>query len=112
MLRGGLKADTLLGGGGNDRLEGGLGNDQLTGGAGADVFVFSNLAGEGVDTIKDYDDAQDQIDLQDFGFSAFADVLALTTQVGANLEVDFGGGDMLIIENFLLANFNSVDVIL
>jgi Ca2+-binding RTX toxin-like protein len=112
LLRGGLHTDILLGGGGNDRLEGGLGSDRLTGGAGADVFVFTNFAGEGIDTITDYNDAQDRIDLQDFNFSAFADVLALTTQVGANLEINFGGGDKLIIENFLLADFNSVDVIL
>jgi len=112
LLRGGQNSDTLLGGVGDDRLEGGLGNDQLTGGTGADVFVFTNFAGEEVDTITDYNDAQDTIDLQDFGFSAFADVLALTTQVGTGLEINFGGGDMLIIENFLLADFNSVDVIL
>lgn len=112
LLRGGSDADKLLGGDGDDLLVGGLGNDQLTGGAGFDVFVFSNAVGEGINRIRDYDDASDRIDLQAFGFTSFADVAALSTQAGANVRIDLGAGDKIIIDNFLLADFDATDVIL
>ena len=44
--------DTLLGGEGNDTLDGGENADSLTGGSGADVFV--EVAGDGADTIADF----------------------------------------------------------
>ena len=44
--------DTLNGGDNNDTLWGGKGNDILTGGDGADTFIYQ--AGEGTDTITDY----------------------------------------------------------
>lgn len=51
--------DTIDGGGGNDDLTGGEGNDTLTGGAGADDFIFAS--GFGIDTITDFDLAQDRL---------------------------------------------------
>lgn len=61
-LRGSLGSDDLAGGAGADRLEGGRGRDVLTGGEGADVFVFGTRAG--TDRIKDFDVAEDRIELQ------------------------------------------------
>ncbi|MBI2718625.1 MAG: M10 family metallopeptidase C-terminal domain-containing protein [Rhizobiales bacterium] len=57
--------DILSGGLGNDKLIGGAGNDTLTGGGGADRFIYkavtdSRAAG---DTIADYQDGIDRIDL-------------------------------------------------
>ena len=49
-LDGGAGNDTLVGG--DDTLVGGAGTDQLTGGTGDDTFVF--VAGDGVDTITDF----------------------------------------------------------
>ena len=51
-LIGGKGKDSLNGGDNNDTLWGGKGNDILTGGDGADTFVYQ--AGEGTDTITDY----------------------------------------------------------
>ncbi|MBA1158390.1 CAP domain-containing protein [Microvirga mediterraneensis] len=54
--------DRLYGNDGNDRLSGGSGNDTLTGGRGADTFRFSGKWG--ADTITDYSDGIDRIDLR------------------------------------------------
>ncbi|MEG3929858.1 calcium-binding protein [Microcoleus sp. T3_B1] len=61
ILNGGLGNDTLSGGKGSDNLKGGLGNDILVGGAGNDVFVLG--AGLGVDTISDFTNSQDTLQL-------------------------------------------------
>ena len=54
-------ADTLDGGDGDDRLRGGLGEDMLIGGEGDDIFVLA--AGEGLDTIVDFEMGADLIGL-------------------------------------------------
>jgi Ca2+-binding RTX toxin-like protein len=61
VLNGGDGNDILSGGKGSDTLNGGLGNDTLEGGAGKDVFVLG--AGLGVDTISDFTNSQDTIQL-------------------------------------------------
>ncbi|MEG4534044.1 calcium-binding protein [Microcoleus sp. D2_18a_D3] len=61
ILVGGGGSDNLSGGKGFDTLNGGLGNDNLVGGAGNDVFVLG--AGLGVDTISDFTNSQDTIQL-------------------------------------------------
>ncbi|MEG4072113.1 calcium-binding protein [Microcoleus sp. Pol14C2] len=61
IINGGDGSDNLSGGKGFDTLNGGLGNDILVGGAGNDVFVLG--AGLGVDTISDFGNYQDTIQL-------------------------------------------------
>ncbi|WP_416674286.1 type I secretion C-terminal target domain-containing protein [Egbenema bharatensis] len=63
LLRGGAGNDTLIGGAGDDVLIGGMGNDVLIGGAGKDRFVFNSL-NEGTNTIRDFQVADDLIDLR------------------------------------------------
>jgi glycerophosphoryl diester phosphodiesterase len=63
-LFGGRGADDLQGGGGDNRLDGGGGQDTLRARKGArDVFVLT--AGQGTDTVKDFDDDQDKVELSD-----------------------------------------------
>ena len=57
----GKAGGTLNGGAGNDTLYGGVGNDTLTGGAGNDTFVYVN--GQGNDTITDYIEGQDTLQI-------------------------------------------------
>jgi Tol biopolymer transport system component len=61
ILNGGFGNDILSGGKGSDNLKGGVGNDTLEGGAGNDVFVLG--PGWGVDTISDFGNGQDTIQL-------------------------------------------------
>lgn len=60
-LRGGDGDDRLRAGDGDDELAGGGGNDILKGGTGADTFIFA--AGDGADTIVDFDPAEDLLRL-------------------------------------------------
>ena len=62
--------DTLDGGRGNDTLNGGVGSDVLTGDRGNDVFVLA--AGEGADTIADFNRGNNSIGLS--GGLTFADL--------------------------------------
>lgn len=50
--------DTLNGGAGNDQLEGGQGADILVGGTGADSFYFRSKLDGTVDTIRDFNSAE------------------------------------------------------
>ncbi len=61
-LLGGTGNDTLKAGRGQDVLDGGLGDDVLRGGGAADLFVFTG----GRDTIKDFENGFDTIDLTAF----------------------------------------------
>ena len=58
-LFGGNGNDLLNGGEGNDLLQGGKGNDFLSGGAGADRFILA--AGQGRETIQDFEDNLDKL---------------------------------------------------
>jgi len=81
-------ANTLDGRGGNDWLEGGGGDDFLIGGIGTDVFVFKENAGS--DTIGDFTDGLDLIDLRDHvGATDFAGLDI--AQVGADTEIRVTG---------------------
>jgi Ca2+-binding RTX toxin-like protein len=61
VLRGGSGDDTLSGGHGSDLLQGGVGFDVLIGGGQSDTFVLA--AGEGSDTILDFEVGTDFIGL-------------------------------------------------
>ncbi|MFL0787749.1 MAG: hypothetical protein AB8A67_06540, partial [Prochlorococcus sp.] len=60
-LSGGTGNDKLYGGSGNDYLNGGTGSDTMHGGSGRDTFRV--IKGVGWDTITDFTDGQDRIQL-------------------------------------------------
>ena len=75
LLDGGDGNDELFGGDGNDVADGGEGNDQidgrggndtLTGGPGRDLYLYYARVDNGVDTITDFDGAEDSILLDGF----------------------------------------------
>ena len=113
---------------GDDVLTGDSGNDQLYGDAdpaqiflpeaskfGADRFVFAN--GSGLDTIFDFENGRDLIDLTGFaGITLFDQVDAQATQVGADTVVDLGaaaggGGDqdVLTLIGIVAADLDQTD---
>lgn len=113
--------DFLFGENGSDILFGGVGNDSLTGGLGGgtfdgatDTFIYADTGdgGGGFDRVKDFENGIDLIQLQAFNFANFAAVQALASNSGGGLRLDFGGGDVLFIENFSFAGFDAGDVLL
>ena len=83
-LYGEAGSDTLYGGAGDDRLSGGTNNDTLTGGAGADTYLFETENGH--DTITDFTNGEDLIDLREFTqITGFTD-----------LTIDSDGDDVVI----------------
>jgi Ca2+-binding RTX toxin-like protein len=118
-LSGNAGDDVLHGGGGNDRLGGGPGADDLYGDAGNDTFTFGygGSSASPADTIWDFQDGADRIDLSRHGIdllnqdlitfsflgydapltgataeiSVHIDVAANVTQVLLNWGIGFGG---------------------
>ncbi len=122
-LDGGAGKDTLDGGAGDDTLDGAAGADTIIGGLGDDTLWGDRCAEEksedtfvfglnhGNDTIKDFTDGEDKIDL-----SAFQDVDSLSdlsaTQDGTNVVIDLTdqeGGGTITLENVNLADLDDND---
>lgn len=88
-------ADTIYGDAGTDRIEGGTGNDQLYGGGddnAKDTFIFYvGSTSFGRDTINDFEDGTDRIEIH--GFANFAGAVAggmtITEDAGGNALVKF-----------------------
>lgn len=127
--------DKLWGGDGNDGIIGGVGNDKIWGGAGYDIitgdegkdtlwggsetdaFIFrvgGKFGGPGsdIDIIKDLDtDGDDMDDIQimslDGSITSFADVMKFASQAGDDVKLDFGNGDVLILENTTKAELSA-----
>ncbi len=102
-LWGGAGNDSLTGGGGDDSLWGGAGNDVLRGYGGDDVFGFD--FGHGDDTITDFTDGDDLIDLSAFGLSSFDELVVSSYSGGVTIDLtDHGGGSIR------LWSFDSADL--
>lgn len=114
-VRGGKGKDEVSGGDGDDRVDGQNGNDILNGnagsdiyngGAGADTFVFE---ADGVrDTIKDFQDGLDLIDISAFGLSEAAD-LSMTQISVDRVMIDLGGGDEIEVHNATVEQLTDAD---
>lgn len=103
LLRGGDGDDTIVGGGGDDLLRGGNGNDS---------FVLKS--GEGADTILDFSDGQDLIQVS--GDLLFSD-LVITQGTGDNANdtsISIGNEDELlaIVSGVQANDITSDDIIL
>ncbi|WP_052248989.1 M10 family metallopeptidase [Leisingera sp. ANG-Vp] len=99
-LKGGSGNDTLFGGNNNDFLTGGFGDDAMTGGSGADTFEFK--LNHDTATITDFGTGSDTLLLGGFGLSSEADALSNASQAGSDVVFDFGGGDILTLEDLQL----------
>ena len=99
--------DAISGDGGEDNLIGGLGDDILTGGAGADRFRY-DAANWGDDTITDFQDGVDIIDLRGSGATEFADLTV--TQDGADTLIEFGSSS-ITLENVLVSVIDASDFV-
>lgn len=90
--------ENLTGSGFADTLHGSSIDNTLTGGAGNDAFIFNT--GDAHDTIADFDagaSVSDVLDLRTWGFGDFSEVTDLATDVGADMTINFGGGNTLTL---------------
>ena len=105
-LTGDGHGNRLWGGAGADTLTGGVGADVLTGGAGDDLFRFA--AGDGADTIADFADGEDRIDLRGHtGITSFGDLTI--TQSSGDVVIDLGGGDQITLSGVTVSELDASD---
>jgi serralysin len=97
--------DTLSGEAGNDFLVGGQGNDLITGGTGNDQFVYA--FGSGIDTLTDFGNGADYLDLRSMGIANFDALLALASQNGSDTVIAFSASEQLILHNFQVTSLDS-----
>lgn len=115
-LRGNQGDDLLYGGEGDDWLGGGAGDDTITGGAGDDTMMgwhgddtFVYEAGHGNDTINDFTDGEDTIDLSALdGITGFGDLTI--TQDGNDARIDTGEGT-ITLQNFDVDDLDAADFV-
>ena len=96
-----LTAAILIGNDSDNRFIGGFGHDTLTGGLGADAFWFG--FGSGADTITDFSASDnDRINIHTYTQGTENDLLL--SQVGNDTVIDLGGGNVVTVQNTLVAD--------
>ncbi|QFT92010.1 Bifunctional hemolysin/adenylate cyclase precursor [Roseovarius sp. THAF9] len=116
LIEAGGGDDRIGGNAGFDIIDGGAGNDLMFGDFNADTFVFQN--GHGVDTIGDFDalNTFERIDLSAVStITSLADLdlgsasTGAATQMGADVEIDTGGGNLIILNNVSIGDLDATD---
>ena len=74
------------------------------------MFVFGKNYDR--DTIMDFADGVDHIDLSGLGFATTEDALALAHESGVGVVFLFGNGDRLIVKSFAFDHLDSGDIII
>ena len=99
-------ADNIVRGGtGGEQLYGGFGRDVLIGDTGADTFIV--VKGQGNDVIQDFSPTGGDVVRLSAGFTSFAQVQSNLTQVGADVNLDMGGGDALLFRNLTVGQLTA-----
>ena len=97
--------DTLVANNADAMLDGGRGKNHLVGGTGKDLFVV-HRRDSGLDTIDNFSAARGEtIDLVGFKGKAFGDLVL--TQQGADVKIDLGNGQGVVLTNQTLANIGA-----
>ena len=110
LIFGNQAENALRGGGGSDRLNGLRGNDTFIGGTGRDVFVFTRNSDR--DTVRDFTDGTDRVDLSSFDFGSKQDALARVRDAGSDVVFLFGHGDRLTLRNVDIDDLGAGDIII
>ena len=105
MLFGGAGDDILIGGIGDDILIGGIGADTLTGGGGSDTFRYTSGT-FGADTITDFEDGSDIIELGGAGLQ-FTD-LTISNRALDKI-IDAGSGNTITLTGQAGATIDATD---
>ena len=112
VLSGGSGNDLVDGGWGNDILNGDAGDDTMFGGEGSDLFIVSVQPGA-TDTILDFsvNTPNEKIDLTAFGFTQFAQIKSLMTQVGNDVHIALPNNELLILKSVHLSDLTGDDFV-
>ena len=108
ILTGGKGKDTLNGGANQDTLDGGKGNDILWGGSDdADTFIYR--AGDGTDTIMDYNyDDGDLLQILDKNGKEISNPIKKHLFDGDDLILSIKGGGKIILANFATSETKTI----
>ena len=102
--------DWLYGNAGDDRLDGGGGIDRMYGNEGSDIFIFST--GHGDDSILDFTDGEDRIDLSTFNLAGFDDLTTSSESNNVMIDLSEHGGGTILLVGFDIANLDATDFLL
>jgi hypothetical protein len=106
----GTKALKGAGNGLANSLTGNSGNNILAGKGGNDLFVFTKGAGQ--DTIADFTDKHDHIDLSHYkGIDAWADIRHDLTSHSGDVVLNLGHGDTITIADIGLGKITGADFV-
>lgn len=105
---GGVGDDTISGGDGDDYIIAGADDDTITGGAGEDTFVY--MVGDGDDTITDFTDGEDVINLSGMAdVTGFEDLTITADGTAAVIDLTDKGGGKIRLENFDVDDLDATD---
>lgn len=105
-LRGQDGDDFLNGANGKDMLNGGFGDDILVGGGGADAFLFDGSVFEGSDTIRDFRNGADVLQISGSGF---ADLKIQKANGGSDTRITLDSGTEILLEGVSKAQIDAGD---
>jgi serralysin len=98
--------NVVIAGNGAEQLYGGAGQDVMVAGSGQDTFIV--VKGEGNDAIYGFKAAGDVVRLS-AGYSDFSQVQSHMTQVGADVKIDLGGADGLILRGVQMGQLTAAN---
>ena len=94
----------IKGNDGNNVINGGGGKDTLIGGLGADTFLFNAASVDA--TVYDFSTSQgDKIDIHAYTHGVIT--AACITQAGTEVHIDLGGGNIICVNNAIVADVTS-----
>ena len=99
LLTGDNRANVLFGNAGADILDGKGSADRLEGGKGNDIFIFLPQ-GNSTDSVTDFTDGEDHIDLSGFSDLSFNDLVISVRDDDTFIDLTGQGGGRIILRRF------------
>lgn len=108
LLIGDNRANVLFGNAGADILDGKGSADRLEGGVGNDIFIFLPQ-GNSTDSVTDFTDGEDRIDLSGFSGLSFDDLVISAEDAGCVIELTGHGGGRIVLRRFSASDLDPSD---
>ena len=110
LLIGDNRPNVLFGNAGADILDGKGSADRLEGGVGNDIFIFLPQ-GNSTDSVTDFTDGEDRIDLSGFGSLAFDDLAISAEAENTVIDLSGHGGGRIVLRKFNPAGLDAADFV-